>query len=69
MYDFKFWQEVGWAVVTAVAIAVAQIASETDFTAIQDWNTWLLMGVGAMVRAAGAAVLIAFGRARMTTSR
>lgn len=62
MYTIKFWQETGWAVLVAIIVAAAQLAAEWDASALNDIDTWLVAGAGAIVRAAGAAILMAFGR-------
>lgn len=57
-YNFKFWQEIGWGILVAVLVALAQALIHFDASAVTDWQVWTLALISGCVRAV-AAVLIA----------
>lgn len=59
-YDFKFWQETGWAVMVAVVVQLAYVMVQFDPAAITDWKGWAIALSGAIVRAGFGAILAAF---------
>lgn len=42
MYEFKRLPELGWAILTAIAVEAGQILINTDFNAVTDWRTWIV---------------------------
>lgn len=51
-YNWKWVEELLWAVVTAVGFTFAQVILTTDFDTITDWRTWAVSLGGAMIRGA-----------------
>ena len=55
MYEFKIWQEAGWAALYAVGVYVLEVLA--NFELATDWRAWLgALAVGAIRAAAGAAL-------------
>jgi len=61
-YEFKPYQEAGYAAVTAVTIFVLETGVNFDPSVITDWSAWGLALAGAGTRAVSAAALNAFLR-------
>lgn len=61
-YDFKHVEELGWAVITAVGIVLAQAMLTLEPEKITDWRAWGIGVAGACVRAIGGAALAWFGQ-------
>jgi len=54
-YDFKFWQELGWAV--GIAVFVFVLTSAAGYESVEDPKAWLIsIAIGAARAAAGAAL-------------
>lgn len=51
-YNWKWVEEILWAVVTGVAITFTQIVLTTNLEVITDWRGWLITLTGAMARGA-----------------
>lgn len=61
-YEFKLKAEAGYAVFTAIAIALAELLISFDPNTVTDWKTYALSAVGAVARAVGAGFLNAMLR-------
>lgn len=59
-YDFKFAQELGWAVLIGVVVVVAQALLTFDESVLKDWEPWAVGLLGAAARSVGASLLNAF---------
>jgi hypothetical protein len=56
-YDWKMWQEIGWAILIAVAAYLAMNIGNVKSDEWGDWNkVWVSLGVGAVRAALGALV-------------
>lgn len=55
MYEIKWLQEIGWAVVIAVAVFV--LTGLTGIEQVTEWKVWLTGMVAGIVRVAAAAAL------------
>lgn len=65
MYDWKWGQELFWAVLIAVSTSLLKVLVDFDPAVVQDWKVWTVgLGAGA-VRAAAVAVLALIGQARL----
>lgn len=62
-YNYKRAAELGWALLTAVGIVLAQAMVTLEPEKITDWRAWAIGLGGAMVRAGGAALMAWFGGA------
>lgn len=58
-YEFKAFQEIGWAVAVGGGIFIFEVLSQFEPEVISDWETWAVSVGGGLVRAAFAAGLIA----------
>jgi len=56
-YEFKFWQEILWAVIVGAVIAALTMLVDFRPEAIQDWRTWAIAFGGAIARGAAAVAL------------
>lgn len=56
-YEFKWAQELFWAVLTACAFVLFEIMVSFEPDKVTDWGVWGIALAGALVRAAGAAAL------------
>lgn len=56
-YEFKWAQELFWAVLTACAFVLFEMMVTFDPEKVADWGIWAVALAGALVRAAGAAAL------------
>lgn len=56
MYDYKLWQEVGWAALVAT-LTYLSIILATDFSQVSDWRAFAVSAVAGLARALVAAVL------------
>ena len=56
-YEFKFWQEILWAVIVGAVIAALTMLVDFRPEAIQDWSTWAIAFGGAIARGAAAVAL------------
>ena len=57
MYNFKMLQELGWGLAVAAGLYVAQLAIAFEPETVQDWQTYIVAGVGGLVRVLGGALL------------
>lgn len=56
-YNFKFWQELGWGILVAILMTIAQATIQFDATVITDWQVWAISIVSGCVRAVAAIVV------------
>lgn len=56
MYDYKVWQEIGWAALVAT-LTYLSIVLATDFNQVSDWRSFAISAVAGLARALVAAVL------------
>ena len=59
-YNFKVWQELGWGIVVALIVSIAQVFLEFDAAAVTDWNLWLLALVSGCARSVAVIVVKTF---------
>lgn len=57
VYNFKLWQELGWGILVAILVTLAQALLEFDASAIKDWQVWALGLFSGCIRAV-AAILV-----------
>ena len=51
-YDFKFWAELGWALLIGATITLLLELTSFRPEAIEDWRAWAIVLGGAVVRGA-----------------
>ncbi len=62
-YELKLLPEIVWAGVVAGVTVAAQVLTTTDFSRVEDWQTWGIALAAAIGRAVlGAVIQIAFGK-------
>lgn len=65
-YNFKFFQELGWAAFIAAAIQLLQVLVLFDPSKITDWRTWAVALAAGCVRAAAGAAIAVFGAKKVS---
>ncbi len=65
MYNWKWGQELLWAVLIAVSTSLLQVLVDFDPAQVADWKLWAIsLGAGS-VRAAAVALLAMVGKAKL----
>ena len=57
-YDFKIFEEIGWAMAVGGGIFIFEVMSRFEPEAVSDWETWTVSVGGGLVRAIFAAGLV-----------
>lgn len=56
-YEWKFWEELGWAVLVAVVVTLATAFVQFEPSEIADWKSWVVGLIGGVIRASAAVLL------------
>jgi hypothetical protein len=65
MYHYKLSEEIKWALVSGLAVFMTEVLVGFRPEEVKNWETWAVVAVGALVRSLAAALLGAFGKAKM----
>lgn len=59
-YNFKFWQELGWGILVAIIVTLAQAFIQFDASAVVNWQVWALSIISGCARAIAVIVVKTF---------